>query len=227
MSEQRLNTFILVALFLLIGFVFFHVFFEAKLSNFSYELMAAVLGTAFTVAVMAVILKWQYKEEQKSEYAVHVFRAKLKIYQELLKLIFEMDDDKIIEDKEITIIENKIGEACLVANASLVSMLSQFLLQLKMYGRLYPRDMDEEQIAHFVKYFRENKERLAFNKRVADSEPLNEKNFSKFFVTLDEIVQGMREDLAVVEGDVRELIEHFVDMPFDSYGLIKKPNIVS
>ena len=95
-----------------------------------------------------------------------------------------------------------------------------------MYGRLYPRNMDEEQVNHFVEYFRKNKERLSFEKRKLDIETLNKQNFSKFFVTLDEIVQGMREDLAVVEGDIKELIEHFIDTPFDKYGLIRKPNIV-
>jgi hypothetical protein len=226
MADRKVNVLIMLTLFLLVGFVFFHTFFRLHLSNFSYELMAAVLGTAFTVAVMAVILKWQYNEEQKSEYAVHVFKAKLEIYQELLRLIFEMDDDGVIEDKEITAFENKVGEACLVANASLVSMLAQFLLQLKMYGRLYPRNMDEEQVNHFVEYFRKNKERLSFEKRKLDIETLNKQNFSEFFVALDEIVQGMREDLAVVEGDIKELIEHFIDTPFDKYGLIRKPNIV-
>lgn len=227
MFRGKADIFILMFFLISIGFGIFHVFFHLKLSNFSYELMAAALGTAFTVAVMAIIMKWQYEEERKREYEVHVFKAKLKVYQELLELIFKMDDDGIIEKDEITAIENKVGEACLVASASLVSKLSQFLLQLKMYGRLYPRNMDEEQIRHFVSYFKENKERLALDKQSLKLSTLSEQNFYEFFVTLDEVLQEMRKDLAVVEGDIREIVEHFVDMPFDKYGLVRNPNVVN
>jgi len=36
----------------------------------------------------------------------------------------------------------------------------------------------------------------------------------------------IREDLSVVEGDIQEMLEHFVEMPMDKFGLMKNPNIV-
>jgi hypothetical protein len=188
MSGRKLDIFILAILSVLIGleFIFFHTFFKLKdhFPPFSYELMTAVLGTIFTVATMAAILKWQHREKLQREYEAHVFREKLKIYQELLKLIFEMYDDMKIDHEEITAIENKVGEACLVAGEDLVKNLSQFLLQLKIYGCLYHRNMKEEKKAHFVKYFKKHGDYLATSK---DPESLKKENFQEYFISLDDI----------------------------------------
>ena len=47
-----------------------------------------------------------------------------------------------------------------------------------------------------------------------------------YFVTLDEIVQRMREDLSVVEGAVQDRLEYFVVLSYNKYGLIRNPSIV-
>ena len=47
-----------------------------------------------------------------------------------------------------------------------------------------------------------------------------------YFVSLDDLVQGIREDLSVVEGDVSDRLESFVQFAYDQYKLIKDPNIV-
>ena len=51
-------------------------------------------------------------------------------------------------------------------------------------------------------------------------------NERDYFVTLDEMIQAMRDDLDVVEGDIAENVEHFVLTPFDARGMIKDPNVV-
>jgi len=49
----------------------------------------------------------------------------------------------------------------MVASADLVSAFSQFIIQLKIYGVLYPRSMTKMQIVHYVKYFNKHPEYLA------------------------------------------------------------------
>ena len=210
---------------IIIAFILFHYIFTLKLSSFTFEIIAAVLGTVFTVATMTLILKVQYKEEEKREYTSIVFTTKIKIYEELLELIFSMDDDNKIEEEEITKIENKIGEACLVANGKLVSMLSLFILQLKIYGCMYARSMDKKQVEHFIEYFKKNRDRLSTDKQNLNKELIIQ-NFEEFFISLDEIIQGLRDDLAVVEGNVQEMIEHFIDTPINKYKMMKLPTYV-
>ena len=45
-------------------------------------------------------------------------------------------------------------------------------------------------------------------------------------MSLDNLVQLIREDLSVVEGDIQEMLEHFVELPIDKFHLMKNPNVV-
>jgi len=85
--------------------------------------------------------------------------------------------------------------------------------------------MTKKQIEHFVQFFNENRNYLSFD-YAAIKEPLTIENFEEYFVSLDNIIQLIREDLSVVEGDIEALIENFVQMPMDKFKLMKNPNIV-
>ena len=127
--------------------------------------------------------------------------------------------------QEIQDIENRIGETALVASSVLVSGFSQFMCQLKIYGTMYPRSMSKKQVEHFVSFFNENPNYLSFSK-VKNQEPITKENFELLFISLDNLVQLIREDLSVVEGDVQEILERFVDLPIDKFKLMRNPNIV-
>ncbi len=183
------------------------------------------MGASFTVAAMMVVMKIQTRHEREGEFAKRLFDKKIEMYQSILEIIFKVDDDNVIDVDEIQLIENKIGEAALVANADLVSGFSQFIIQLKIYGSMYPRSMSKKQIKHFVGFFNENKHYIAslYHK---NKYPLQADNFEEYFVSLDNLVQLIREDLSVVKGDIQEMLEHFVEMPIDKFKLMRNPNLV-
>jgi hypothetical protein len=196
--------------------------FSEERSPLVFELFAAIMGSIVTVSAMTVMMRAQVKHERDKEYS---------IYQDLMSVIFAADDDNVIQIEEIQEIENKVGVACLVANEKLVSTFSQFLYQLKIYGTLYFRSLNEEQLAHFTRFVVAE----AKAERAEDSKLANDKyrlkvflhgNVITYFVSLDNLIQAMRVDLAVVEGDVRQEIEHFVRTPYNKYNLIRDPNLV-
>jgi hypothetical protein len=127
-------------------------------------------------------------------------------------------------------VENQIGVACLVANEDLVSMFAQFTYQFKVYGVLYFRSMSEMQKSHFIEFVeREIKKeaidsRLAFKKHHIEIDPKVEPEV--YFLSLDDLLQGIRNDLAVVEGDIKRSVEHFVRIGYDQFRMMKDPNIV-
>jgi len=213
------------AIFAIFAFLFLHLFFKQGVNDFTIEILAATLGASFTIAAMMVVMKIQTRHEREGEFAKRLFDKKIDMYQTILEVIFKMDDDNIIDKDEIEEVENKIGEAAMVASADLVSVFSQFIIQLKIYGTLYPRSMTKRQIVHFVKYFKKHDEYLAVIYKDVKT-PLEEETFDEYFVSLDNVVQSIREDLSVVEGDIQEMLEHFVEMPIDKFKLMKNPNIV-
>jgi hypothetical protein len=194
------------------------------------EIYAAVLASVITVASMAVMMNFQSDQDKERDFSCIVFEKKLSCYQEILNDIFASDDDNIIEEKEIQDLENKIGSACLIADKYTVAVFSQFVFQLKVYGVVYFRSMTSIQKTDFCEVIRQEKEKsisqslLCERKHALQSNP--DGNERDYFVTLDQVIQAMRDDLNVVEGDIAENVEHFVLTPFDGRKMIKDPNRV-
>lgn len=194
------------------------------------EIFSAVLASIIMVASMVVMINFQTEQDKEKEFSGKVFEKKLACYQDILNDIFVSDDDNIIEEKEIQDLENKIGSACLLANKYTVAVFSQFVYQLKIYGVVYFRSLTTIQKDDFCKIVRLEKEKpiseslLCERKHALEVDPQG--NERCYFVTLDEMIQAMRDDLDVVEGDIAENVEHFVLTPFDARRMIKAPNVV-
>lgn len=223
-SRHDIILIVLAIIFCIVSFLFLREFFSHELNNFSIEILAAVLGSVFTVAAMTVVIKMQSRQDTEKEFSARLFERKIQIYEEFLEILFQLDDDNVLTDEEIQEVENKIGEIALVANAKLISMLSQFMLQVKIYGCVYPRSMNEKQIKHFMEYFNENPHYLSVTKRNMRSHKNVE--FEDVFIAFDEVIQGIRSDLSVVEGDIEEMLGHFIEMPMNKYKLFDDPNVV-
>jgi len=212
------------------AFILLHEFFSRDINNFTLEILSAVLGSVIVVTSMVIMLRLQTKQDKEREFSIALFERKLQIYEKLLDTIFKADDDNIISKDEVQDIENQIGVACLVANEDLVSMFAQFIYQFKVYGVLYFRSLTKAQCKHFTKFV-ENEiikerffSRLAFNKQDCKVDP--QMDPEAYFLSLDELIQGIRSDLAVVEGDIRRSVEHFVRISYNQFKIMKVPNIV-
>ena len=172
----------------------------------------------------------QAKQEKEREFSCTLFQSKVKIYEDLLETIFKADDDNRIDKEEVQSVENQIGVACLVANEELVSMFAQFTYQFKVYGVLYFRSMTETQRVHFTDFVTQEKAKsrddscLASSKYGMTSDPTSD--VISYFVSLDDLMQGIRNDLDVVEGDIKRRVEHFVKIGYDHFKIMKNPNIV-
>lgn len=216
-------TIILLAIGLcVIGILFLEEIYNSNIGGLSQEIFSAVLASIFTVSTMTIVMKLQSRQEKEKEFASKVFEKKLAIYQDLLQILFKADDDNILDDTEIQMIENKIGEASIVANARLVSCFSQFMIQIKIYGCLYPRSMNAKQRKHFIDLIKRNGLICEAKKRYVTDIT----DFDKIFVTIDDLIQGIREDLDVVEGNIKEFVSKFVSMPIDKFSMKRNPNLI-
>jgi len=227
-------------LFCVSGFLFLHEAFKHNTEGFAHEIFAAVMASVFTVSCMAMLLRAKSREERERVFHSHVFQSKLRIYERLLTLIFEMDDDGVITEEEIKTVENHAGSAALVGGEELICVVAQFMFQLKLYGRVYFRNMDDEQAEMFVKSLNSRTigcDNVRESRLVAylcpakmalrsGNTPVIASDAGRFFVSLDDVVQAMREDLSIVAGNVHDVLEAFIDVPFDHHHLLRTPNLV-
>jgi hypothetical protein len=221
-------------IFSISAFLMLHEFFDKNISNFTIEILAAILGSVVVVGSTAIILRFQAQQEKETIFSSSLFERKLQIYESLLMSIFMADDDNRVTREEVLDIENKIGLACLVANADLVSVFSQFTYQFKIYGVLYRRSMAENQINHYAEFVKielakdKNHSKLAFSKYIRDrlDNPTSQNIVDAYFISLDDLIQEIRNDLAVVKGDIQHCLEHFVSISYDQHKMMKNPNLV-
>jgi hypothetical protein len=205
-THQRDRQLIIILLaFIVIVFVVFQTLLDnVTLPNFAINVTISVLGSVITIALMLILLQFQMRSEQEKDFRGRLFERKLDLYREFLVLVFALDDDNIITKDEIQDVENKVGELSLVASANLIQTCATFVVQLKSYGVLYTRSMTQKQMDHYVRHIG----------------PVDT------FLSLDHLVQAIRQDLSVVEGDVSETIERYVGIPFDRFHMVKDPNVV-
>ncbi len=202
-GELRLISILL--LFIVIVFIVFQTLLDTmELPTFAINFVICILGSVITIALMLILLQFQMRSEQEKDFKGRLFERKLDLYREFLVLVFSIDDDNIIDQSEITEVENKVGELSLVASSSLIQTCATFVVQLKSYGVMYTRSMTQMQSEHYS----------------------NNMGSVSDFVSLDNLVQAIRLDLSVVEGDVSQTIEQYVGIPFDRFRMVKDPNVV-
>lgn len=168
----------------------------------------------------------------EQEFQTQVFAKKIELYKRLLDAIFRMDDDNLIERSEVQEVENMVGSVALIASRDLVLALSRFILQLKVYGALYPRSLTAMQLQHHMDQLGDPKFPLQLEgieaSTIDPSAPVDVQRqlIASRWVTPDAIIECMRHDLGVVEGKIIEDIEKFVLIPYDRYKMVKDPNVV-
>ncbi|MCO6465841.1 MAG: hypothetical protein J5I53_04415 [Bradyrhizobiaceae bacterium] len=203
-SKDRFLIAFLLAFIIIVFVVFQTLLDNTNLSNFASNVTISVLGSVITITLMLILLQFQMRSEQEKDFRGRLFERKLDLYREFLVLIFSLDDDNVISKDEIQEVENKVGELSLVASSDLIRVCATVVVQLKSYGVLYSRSMTEKQLEHY---------RTAMGS-------LDD------FVSLDQLVQAIRQDLSVVDGDVTQTIETYVGIPFDRFHMVKNPNVV-
>lgn len=203
-SKDRLLIAFLLAFIIIVFVVFQTLLDNTNLSNFASNVTISVLGSVITITLMLILLQFQMRSEQEKDFKGRLFERKLDLYREFLVLIFSLDDDNVISKDEIQEVENKVGELSLVASSDLIRVCATVVVQLKSYGVLYSRSMTEKQLEHY---------RTTMGS-------LDD------FVSLDQLVQAIRRDLSVVDGDVSQTIETYVGIPFDRFHMVKNPNVV-
>jgi len=110
-------------------------------------------------------------------------------------------------------------------------IFSQFVYQLKTYGVVYLRSMNEDQIEHFKQFVKEQQHKVnihdSYLSRKKHKLALSvSEDIESYFVSLNDLIQAIRDDLDVVQGDVHKEIEHFIRLPYDHESLVTSPNLV-
>ena len=133
------------------------------------------------VASVGVTIHFQQKAEKERQFHIAIFQTKLKLYRELLDCIVVSDDDHVITPCEIEKIRNMSRVVALVGSEQLLKTLARFVERITKEKTLDPGNVQKD----------------GTFPAVIHPEDVQEDS------TFPAVIQRMREDLDVVEGDVK------------------------
>jgi len=170
-------------------FLFFKAFSQAPVNAFkdnSYttEIMAAFLGTVFTIIITAILLRTQSVMEESKEKSVGIFQAKLDMYKNFMDFLNSIIDDSIIDDKELKELEKWVLKLSLVANDEVTFNLVEFVDQTIRFRKLFVDELSESDKEQYIRVHKEKYDEVISDIDIAEN-----------FITVGAIVGLLKKDL--------------------------------
>lgn len=120
----------LIGVVFLLSFVSFSYYWSATETGSYYQsIIAALMGTMFTVVITSFLLKQQARSEELREQNVEVFKKKVEKYENLISLLSQITDDGVITRDELRDTKKSIYEVSLFCGKDTLDLVASFLKQ--------------------------------------------------------------------------------------------------
>jgi len=174
------NEIILILLILLLGlavFLFFKSFFDSGINDLTTEILAALLGSIITVMITMLLIRQQGTIEHAQEIAsvskTKVFEKKLELFQKFIDEYTRVAIDGNLDKKELGRLEVLAMSISLLSHdistgedtvpqkkVNLGERISQFVLQLQLFGLKRSGELDKDDLEKYKLYFHEGSPKL-------------------------------------------------------------------
>jgi len=184
-------------------FAFFKLFSIEKFPPFANEILAALLGSVMTIAITAVLLRYQTSSEVGRDKSVAVFQEKLKIYEGFCAAQTEIAADGRIKEGEEQTLRLWAMRLSLVSGREVSEAIDHFFMQTHRYRTLYYDLLSEQQRASLLEWHRE-----FYGRSRAVRDP------ARCFMSIGALIAHLKHDLGEVEvSNLRDLAsaKHAVD----------------
>jgi hypothetical protein len=184
-------------------FLFFKTFSIQDFPPYAKEILAALLGSVFTVTITAVLLRYQTASEVNRDKSVAVFQEKLKIYEGFCAVLSEIARDGTLKEDEEQALRLWAMRLSLVSGQEVSKAIDHFFMQAHRYRTLYYELLSEAQRDDLLKWHRE-----FYGRTRGIREP------TQCFMSIGALIAHLKHDLGEVEvsslGDVTSA-QHAVD----------------
>lgn len=144
----------IIAVILSSMFFFFKPLMESDAgSEFSMQILSAMLGTILTISITALLLRVQSSSEENKEKSLGIFQHKLKTYNSFIECLWHAIEDGKITHAEVMKMSQWAASISLIAKKETSINVVKFINQCKMFGKFSEIDLDtKESLAweHYV-----------------------------------------------------------------------------
>lgn len=170
-------------------FLFFKAFSQEPVNafkddSFTTEIMAAFLGTVFTIIITAILLRTQSVMEENKEKSVGIFQAKLDMYKSFMDFLNSVIDDSVIDDKELKELEKWVLKLSLVANDEVTYTLVEFVDQTIRFRKLFVEELSQSDKEQYIQMYKQKYK-----------EDISCQAIEENYITVGTIVGSLKKDL--------------------------------
>ncbi len=119
-----------------------HHMMSSNASNLTVEIMAAVVAVVLVVASVAVTLHFQSDYEVERDCKTEIFKKRLEIYEHILEMYSELDDEDNINEDKLNKIQNLALRASLVATTDVTASMANYTRNIWLERKLYFSDQE-------------------------------------------------------------------------------------
>ncbi len=127
-SRSLYIEFLLIFSMFLLSFITFNYIFSRTTGGSYYqEVIAALLGTVFTVVITSILLRQQSKNEELKEQNIEVFKKRVERYEQVTQLLIQVTEDNKIDENEAKQLKSAIYNLALLSSEDTITTISKFL----------------------------------------------------------------------------------------------------
>jgi hypothetical protein len=194
---------LIVIAFSISVFVFFKTLSVQDFPPYAKEILAALLGSVFTVTITAVLLRYQTASEMNRDKSVAVFQEKLKMYEGFCSLLSEVARDGRIKEDEEQALRLWAMRLSLVSGQEVSKAIDHFFMQAHRYKTLYYELLSDTQRDNLLNWHRE-----FYGRMRSVREP------AQCFMSIGALIAHLKHDLGEIEvSSLKDVAEakHAVD----------------
>ncbi len=169
-------------------FAFFKLLDMQNFPPFANEVLAALLGAVMTIAITAVLLRYQTSSEIGRDKSVAVFQEKLRMYEGFCAAMCEIATDGKIREGEEQTLRLWAMRLSLVSGQEVSDAIDQFFMQTHRYRTLHFDLLSQAQRDDLLAWHRG-----LFGKSRAVREPAH------CFMSIGALIAHLKHDLGEVE----------------------------
>ncbi len=181
-------------------FIFLQDMYRSSSSDYTREILAAVLGTMLITAVTIGLLGAQSRNELRRHKSITIFEHKLKVYSGFVETIIEILADGKISNEDIKTLAQWDLRISLLAGSKASKYCTEFIRQLSIAPKLSLDEFDEEEMDRW----------MHSHSYVIEDKPKDWGTSAKYtFLELDEVICELRRDLGANHETLKKSSDEF------------------
>ena len=218
MNSQPFTSFVVISLVVALCFtvgLLLHAMFAREITDFTTEILAAVLGVVLVVASVGVTIHYQSRFETQKEFRTKLFDFKIKAYAKFIEELLDASENAELDKDDQAWLDGAVAQACLVGEAPLVGVLTGYVRQCRDTSSFFPPQGSQGWTpGAVIEALRKDLQVVSSDDQIKVRE--FEERLTRFMKERHDWIRAQNEDAGETESDWEELDEEVTKLRIEN-----------